>query len=93
MQRELKKWNGMEWNGMEWNGMEWNGSRDLIEGREDVVGKLDLSNGSGTHRGQTNPKPSNSLLTQGCIEHSVLSCWIKGAFKRKSRHIGVQVVV
>ncbi len=45
----------------------------LVKSREDVVSKLDLSNGSGTSHSYTNTESHNPLLTKGSVEDSVLT--------------------
>lgn len=45
----------------------------LVKSREDVVGKLDLSNGSGTSHSYTDTESHNALLTKGSVEDSVLT--------------------
>ena len=46
---------------------------NLIEGREDVVGKLDLCNGGVANRCKADRKPGNSLFTERSVEDSVIA--------------------
>ena len=46
---------------------------DLIEGWEDVVGKLDLSDAPVPHSGVPNRKSGNALLTQRGVEDTVVA--------------------
>ena len=44
---------------------------DLIEGREDIVSELNLSNGRSTSASCSNGKASDTLLAQGSVEHAI----------------------
>jgi len=55
---------------------------NLVEGGEDVVSKLDLGDGGGTHRRKPNSETGNRLLTEGSVEHPVLSCFTGGGATR-----------
>ena len=45
----------------------------LVEGREDVVSKLNLCNGVGSSHGETDGEASYPLLTEGGVEDSLLA--------------------
>ena len=45
----------------------------LVEGRVNVVGKLDLSDGRGAGNRRTDSKSYNALLTQRSVEHTVFT--------------------
>lgn len=50
------------------------GSSYLVESGEDVVGKLNLSDGRGAGNGGTDAKSHDALLAKGSVEDSVLPC-------------------
>lgn len=50
------------------------GSSHLVESGEDVVGKLNLRDGSGAGNGGTDAKSHDALLAKRSIEDSVLPC-------------------
>lgn len=43
----------------------------LIEGGEDIIGKLNLGNGSRSHGGKTDTESSNTLLRQRGVEDAI----------------------
>lgn len=57
------------------------GSSNLVESWEDVVGKLNLSDGRGAGNGGADAKSHDALLAKGSVEDSVLPCGqkIRGA--------------
>lgn len=55
---------------------------NLVEGRENIICKLDFSNSSHTNRGETYSERSNSLFTEWSVENSGCSEFlieVKGA--------------
>lgn len=61
---------------------------DLVECWEDVIPKLDLRDGSVTHRRETDAEPCNSLFGERCVEDSVppeLFCETHGASENSAK--------